>query len=744
MSLLLDDPALRYSIRLGRSDAARVARPILRFRRVRVAHVLYRWSRCGMELQLASQASRLDPRRIAGWIASSTPPESLTPALPDTLPVRAFDGPPREFAPWLTRQLRASATHIVHARGLWMLGPALRAARDAGGLPVIFSFHGFDDASRAAPLWRRALWRQQLRRCHEIVAVCFAARDALARAMHIPVDGIRVIRNGVDTRHFRRTHSETAARQSLGLDPRRPMLLCVGTLMPVKGYDLLLDALDRLEAPCQVLFVGSDRLNGALHRRAAASQRATVIFAGPQSDLRPWYEAASALVAPSRSEGLSNVILEAMAMGLPVVATRVGGNPELVIDGHTGWLRPAEDPAALADAVSQCLNHPAESARRGANGSQRARADFSLDAAAENYARAYERIARLKSPRQACLGPSRATPRPHATSATTAHPLASDPNVRWYAYGRAAWWHLLFALDAGPGDNVLLPDLICDVMVEPLHALGIQPRYYRSDPLRPVSATDLSPLADARTRAALAVHYFGLPQPVEDAADFCRRRAIPFIEDAAHGDLTRDAGRALGSHADAVIYSVRKTHALPHGAALCVRSRTILNRLDATTPNWPAARRDRIRHYAKRIDRVFGCVMERLADAVRARTRRAGDSASADSLAAALVRPCPDLAARLARVDASAEIEMRRAVLHAMAARWKRDALPGVPLMSQLPQEWSPYAFAVRPSDGSIELLRDQLAAVGVEADIWPRLSPDAPPGTTARRWALVGLNSRQ
>jgi glycosyltransferase involved in cell wall biosynthesis len=111
---------------------------------------------------------------------------------------------------------------------------------------------------------------------------------------------------------------------------------------------------------------------------------------GYRDDTDRFYQSLDLFVLPSRREGISNTILEAMASGLPVVATRVGGNPEIVEDRVSGTLVPPENPQALADALLAYLREPALLARHGQAGRERALRDFSMQAMVDAYTRVYE------------------------------------------------------------------------------------------------------------------------------------------------------------------------------------------------------------------------------------------------------------------------------------------------------------------------------------------------------------------
>jgi len=115
---------------------------------------------------------------------------------------------------------------------------------------------------------------------------------------------------------------------------------------------------------------------------------------GPRDDVPELLRAMDLFVLPSRAEGMSNTVLEAMATGLPVVATAVGGNGELVADGATGRLVPPEDPSALAGAIAAYLEAPDEARRHGAAGRARVQAEYSLKAMIARYAELYETLLR--------------------------------------------------------------------------------------------------------------------------------------------------------------------------------------------------------------------------------------------------------------------------------------------------------------------------------------------------------------
>jgi len=166
-------------------------------------------------------------------------------------------------------------------------------------------------------------------------------------------------------------------------------LLFVGRLRIRKGLEVALEALATLREqgrPARLLIAGDGEHRAPLERRAAAlglgSDRVGFLGRASAGQVRTLLAGAAALVVPSTYEGMPLVVLEAMAAGVPVVASRVSGIPEVVLDGETGWLVPPEDPAALASALAHVLGDAAERVRRGAAGRARCHAHFRPEHAA--------------------------------------------------------------------------------------------------------------------------------------------------------------------------------------------------------------------------------------------------------------------------------------------------------------------------------------------------------------------------
>jgi glycosyltransferase involved in cell wall biosynthesis len=174
----------------------------------------------------------------------------------------------------------------------------------------------------------------------------------------------------------------------------RKILGYVGRLSVEKGVTYLIDALARLkvkQAEVHLLIVGEGEQRANLQAQVESlGLRQAVKFLGERGDARQIIGALDLLVLPSLTEGLPNVVLEAFAYKTPVVATAVGGVPELVIDGETGWLVPPRDPHALAQAILDALANPEEARRRAENAYKHLLENFTVEKQVDKWEQALQ------------------------------------------------------------------------------------------------------------------------------------------------------------------------------------------------------------------------------------------------------------------------------------------------------------------------------------------------------------------
>lgn len=240
------------------------------------------------------------------------------------------------------------------------------------------------------PIAKRALGA--LKRAARVV---FVARATAALFEHfVPNEHLKVIHNGLDFSQIGRPNDAAlrrTARRRLSLPLDRPIITCVGTLCCRKGQRILIEAVARLalgdRAPlCVLVGARSGEYLEIVKRRIAGLGVERCVQLVPETpDPSPYYRAADVAVCPSFEESLPRVVIEAMGFGLPVVASRVNGVPELLEEGVHGWMVPAGEPDLLARAIADALGQPTRSEQVGRAARQRALTEFSIERMAAEY-----------------------------------------------------------------------------------------------------------------------------------------------------------------------------------------------------------------------------------------------------------------------------------------------------------------------------------------------------------------------
>lgn len=304
----------------------------------------------------------------------------------------------------LTRLLRREEPDLlhVHTSKAGFLGRL--AARFAGKRPVVYSPHGTILNGYFSPGVTRLFARLDAwaaRFTDRIV--CYTALEVaeyLAAGIGRPGQ-YAVIPNGLDGEAYALQAVPSAqTRAALGLPLEARPLLCAGRLVPVKGQTYLLQAWPSVlkrEPRALLLLAGDGSDETPLRARAAALGLAgSVRFLGFRQDIASLLACAELLVLPSLNEGFGMVLLEAMAMGRPAVASAVGGVPEVVLDGRTGLLVPPADPEALAAAILRVLGDPGFARQMAEAGRERARKSFSRETFLQAHRDLYENLLVLK------------------------------------------------------------------------------------------------------------------------------------------------------------------------------------------------------------------------------------------------------------------------------------------------------------------------------------------------------------
>jgi sugar transferase (PEP-CTERM/EpsH1 system associated) len=284
---------------------------------------------------------------------------------------------------------------VVHTRN-WGTIDGIIAARLARVKYVIHGEHGREFTDLHGSNYRRNLARWVLGRWVNLfVTVSDEIKSWLVHKVGIPEKKVVTIINGVDTKKFSPPANKGKVKQDLGIDPDTFIVGTVGRLDKVKNYQMLLQAVEsliRYEIPPRLILIGDGPDRDNLEAFVATHKLPNVKFLGEKGNIRDYLQAFDLFVLTSVGEGISNTILEAMATGVPVIATQVGGNPEIVEDTVTGSLIPSGDYALLSEMITKYMKNRSLGEKHGRAGRLRCEKLFSLNIMVEKYDRLYSNL----------------------------------------------------------------------------------------------------------------------------------------------------------------------------------------------------------------------------------------------------------------------------------------------------------------------------------------------------------------
>jgi len=377
--------------RSARSDGVDLAHPP-----IAVHHVVLSLEPGGLENGVVNVVNQLDRRRFASTVCCLKEPGEFARRIEDPrVAVHALGwvgGNDPALALRLAKLFRRTHAQIVHTRNAEAFFYGFVAAKLAGVPAIVHSEHGrsFDDR----PL-RLAAQRWLTRFTSAVFTVSEQLKSDLVRFTAIPPAAIDVLHNGVDVDRFavRDPQARRRRRAAWGIGADDPVIGAVGRLAPVKNHALLLRAVAGSRSRAHVVVVGDGPERESLQALAEALGIASrVRFAGHSDDVGSDLAGFDVFALPSRNEGMSNTLLEAMAASLPVVVSDVGGNLEIVREGVDGLIFPSDDGQALARCLDRLCADAALRARLGGAGRDRVATSFSIRAMVERYEALYDRV----------------------------------------------------------------------------------------------------------------------------------------------------------------------------------------------------------------------------------------------------------------------------------------------------------------------------------------------------------------
>jgi sugar transferase (PEP-CTERM/EpsH1 system associated) len=362
-----------------------------------IAHVVFRFDYGGLENGVVNIIKGLSKDSFRHTVIALTEATEFSDRLTDGVDIHSIHKKPgKDLGAYLRllKLLRELKPDIVHTRNMGTLDCAFVAF--LARVPVrIHGEHGWDvfDPDGASPKYR--FMRRILHRfVHRFVTVSEDLKRWLVGVVGIPEAKVQHICNGVDTERFR--PGKATDRSTSG----------VVNIGSVTRFSAIKDPLNLVEAfinirqsddKSQLVMIGDGELyEPALQRLREAGLEEAAWLPGSRDDIPELLRSMDVFVLGSLREGISNTVLEAMASGLPVIASKTGGNPELVEEGVSGILVPPGDRNALASAICTYLQEPEIRESHGRESRHRAVALFSINTMVDNYRRLYERALGLR------------------------------------------------------------------------------------------------------------------------------------------------------------------------------------------------------------------------------------------------------------------------------------------------------------------------------------------------------------
>jgi L-malate glycosyltransferase len=367
---------------------------------IRVAYVVHVMQVAGAEVLVAEMIHRLGPRLdpvvfcldAVGPLGSELQSQGI--------PVLSFDRRPGKDwgVAWrMAREIRKRRVEVIHAHQYTpFFYSALARAVTGARSRLVFTEHGrhYPDVVGRNRRWLNRLVLARL--ANETNAVCGFSARALQAVDGFSAVPVGVVANGIDSDRYGRAHDPVAAKLQLGLSKERRYIATVARFHPVKDHRTLLEAYRGVAAAqhdVDLLLVGDGPLRDDLERQTERLElRGRVHFLGVRSDVAAILGVADVFALTSVSEAASLTLLEAMASGLPVVITDVGGNPEMVRHGVEGLLVQRGDAGSIANALLELLENPERARRLGSAGADRVRRMYQLDQAVERHYETYRRM----------------------------------------------------------------------------------------------------------------------------------------------------------------------------------------------------------------------------------------------------------------------------------------------------------------------------------------------------------------
>lgn len=366
--------------------------------KIKILHIIHSLKIGGLENGVINLINHLDDARFENAICCIHSSGPMAERLKKPIEIYSLEkGNGRDYLlPFkIAKIVNKIKPDIVHTRN-WAAIDGVIGARLAGVRSVIHGEHGREASDpTGANVIRKKIRKVLSPWISRFVTVSEELKNWLVYDVGIPQEKVIQIINGVDTIRFKLQEGRDMIKKKLGFDKDSFIIGTVGRLDLVKGHDTILDAFKLFcgsheNKKLNLIVIGTGPLEKKLKMRAKEMNiEDKIVFLGDKNDVVQYYDCMDVYVLSSIAEGISNTILEAMACGLPVIATHVGGTSELVDDNETGFLFEPGDFSGLSQKLSVYFDDPEVMVRHGINGRRKAEDKFSLARMVRRYEEIY-------------------------------------------------------------------------------------------------------------------------------------------------------------------------------------------------------------------------------------------------------------------------------------------------------------------------------------------------------------------
>jgi len=371
---------------------------------IRILHIIHQLGVGGAENGIVNLVNQMNPAEFDTGICTFSGGGSLTGRLDrfktDLFELNKRNGNDPLLILRLGRKLRKWKPNIVHTHSWGTLVEGILGSKLAGVPIVVHGEHGTIQRKPLNLFIQRLFWHM----ADQILSVSSAHRERISEVIKYPQNKIKVVLNGVDTMRFKPNLRFHQIREELGLNRDQTLIGTVGRLVPVKNHRFLLHAFAKLCEQCDscwLAIVGDGPLEKDLKQISQDLGIGSRVFMmGLRTDMPPILQAFDIFVLPSISEGMSNIILEAMSTALPVVATNVGGNPDIVQDGVNGRIVELGDIGGLSRILGELLEQKNSRKSLGEQARKMILTRFGLSVMVRNYEKLYRDLYAAKTSRK--------------------------------------------------------------------------------------------------------------------------------------------------------------------------------------------------------------------------------------------------------------------------------------------------------------------------------------------------------